>query len=150
MIQLPYFVAATGALAGIAIGWPLNRLLAWAFALFNHAFDSLGAIYTWIVGKLLTLSVVVLVVYGGLLVLTYQRMRQTPKGFIPGQDMGYLLCNVQLPDSASAERTREVMRHVGKIARSIPGIVHTYGNHGPIVRAERVWVEFWFGVHSFG
>ncbi len=100
-------------------------MLAWVFALFNHAFDALGSIYTWIVGKLLTLSVVVVVVYGGLLVLTYQQVEQTPKGFIPSQDMGYLFCAVQLPDSASLERTEAVMAQVGQIARSDPGIDHT-------------------------
>ena len=51
-------------------------------------------------------------------------MQDTPKGFIPSQDMGYLLCNVQLPDSASTERTRHVMRQIGEIARKMPGIVH--------------------------
>ena len=122
---LPYFVAACGAVAGIAIGWPLNRLLAWVFALFNHAFDGLGSIYTWIVGKLLTLSVVVVVVYGGLLVLTYQQVEQTPKGFIPSQDMGYLFCAVQLPDSASLDAHRNGDGAVGQIARSDPGIDHT-------------------------
>ena len=57
------------------------------------------------VGRLLRVSVLVLVVYGGLLVLTYWGFTTTPKGFIPSQDMGYLLVNVQLPDAASAERT---------------------------------------------
>ena len=49
----------------------------------------------------------VLVVYGGLMVLTYQQFVNTPKGFIPSQDMGYMLINVQLPDSASDERTAQ-------------------------------------------
>jgi multidrug efflux pump len=51
-------------------------------------------------------------------------MGATPKGFIPSQDMGYLLIGVQLPDSASTERTREVMYRIGEIARSVPGITH--------------------------
>ena len=46
------------------------------------------------------------VVYGGLLVLTYFEFVRTPTGFIPQQDKGYLLLNVQLPDSASVERTQ--------------------------------------------
>jgi multidrug efflux pump len=121
---IPYFCAAIGAVAGILIGWPLNRALGWLFAAFNRMFDTLGSIYAWFVGKLLTTSVIVLVLYGGLLVLTYQRMEATPKGFIPSQDMGYLLVGVQLPDSASTERTRQVMYHIGEIARSIPGIIH--------------------------
>ncbi len=49
---------------------PLNRLLAWCFRLFNAAFEVTASGYTWVVGKLLHVSVMVLVVYGGLLVLT--------------------------------------------------------------------------------
>ena len=47
-----------------------------------------------------------LVIYGGLLVLTCWQFNRTPTGFIPQQDKGYLILNVQLPDSASVERTR--------------------------------------------
>ena len=68
-----------------------------------------ASIYTWIVGKLLTLSVVVLVVYGGLVCAHVPATGTTPKGFIPSQDMGYLLCNVQLPDSASRSARETVM-----------------------------------------
>ena len=66
-------------------------------------------VYTRVVGGLLRVSVLVLLVYGGLLCLTYWSFTQIPTGFIPEQDKGYLLVNVQLPDSASVQRTREVM-----------------------------------------
>jgi hydrophobe/amphiphile efflux-1 (HAE1) family protein len=55
---------------------------------------------------------------------------QTPKGFIPSQDMGYMLINVQLPDSASTERTARVIRQIEKIAASVPGIRHVTGITG--------------------
>ena len=54
------------------------------------------------------MSLVVLVVYGGLLCLTYWGFMKSPAGFIPMQDKGYLLVNVQLPDAASVERTAGV------------------------------------------
>ena len=57
-------------------------------------------------------SVLVLLLYGGLLGLTYWSFTRTPTGFIPPQDKGYLLVNVQLPDSSSLERTQQVMKHV--------------------------------------
>ena len=53
----------------------------------------------------LRVSLIVLLLYGGLLWLTYVGFVHTPTGFIPSQDKGYLLVNVQLPDSASVERT---------------------------------------------
>ena len=66
---------------------------------------------------LLRVSVIVLVVYGGLLYLTYFSFTRVPTGFIPSQDKGYLLVDVRLPDSASLERTQAVMAQVEKIAR---------------------------------
>src|SRR5262249_49946248 len=49
--------------------------------------------------------------------LTYWSFTHTPTGFIPSQDKGYLLVNVQLPDAASVERTEEVMRSVEDFVR---------------------------------
>ena len=66
-----------------------------------------------------------LIVYGGLLGLTYSGFMNTPAGFIPSQDMGYLLVNVQLPDSASAERTKAVLDKIEQIARKTPGVKYT-------------------------
>ena len=53
-----------------------------------------------------------------------------PTGFIPQQDKGYLLLNVQLPDSASVERTQQVMARIEKLARDTPGVAHTVGISG--------------------
>ena len=71
-----------------------------------------------------------LVVYGGLLGLTWWRFVKTPKGFIPSQDMGYLMVNIQLPDSASMERTQEVVDHIVRIATAHPGVKHCSGISG--------------------
>src|SRR5438067_1008247 len=77
-------VAAT--VAGVVFGRPINRLLGWSFQRFNQAFESSTASYTRAVGKLLRVSAAVLVVYGGLLVLTWWGFTRTPTGFIPQQD----------------------------------------------------------------
>ena len=74
---------------------------------------------------MLRLSVLVLIAYGGLSLLTYYRFNNTPTGFIPSQDMGYLMINVQLPDSESLQRTQFVMDKIEKIAKQTPGIRHT-------------------------
>jgi multidrug efflux pump len=44
--------------------------------------------------------------------------------------MGYLLINVQLPDSASTERTEEVMRQLEQISLATPGVRHVSGISG--------------------
>jgi multidrug efflux pump len=116
---------ALGMLAGWVLSRPLNRILGWAFWQFNVAFEYSTGIYIRVVRMLLRVSLLVLLVYGGLLALTYVGFMRTPTGFIPLQDKGYLLVNVQLPDSASVERTSKVMSRIEEIASKTPGVKHT-------------------------
>ncbi|HEV3260100.1 MAG TPA: multidrug efflux RND transporter permease subunit [Gemmataceae bacterium] len=122
---MPAAAVVVGALAGWLVSRPLNRVLGRAFWAFNRGFDHATRMYTRTVGMLLRVSVVVLVVYGGLLALTYAGFARTPRGFIPNQDKGYLLVNVQLPDSASLGRTEDVMRQIEKVAKGTPGVKNT-------------------------
>ncbi|MCI0361323.1 MAG: efflux RND transporter permease subunit [Planctomycetaceae bacterium] len=97
--------------------WLINLLLGWFFKLFNLGFKVAADAYSRAVGLLLRVSVIVLVIYVGLLWLTYFSFTRVPTGFIPSQDKGYLLVDVRLPDSASLERTQAVMAQVERIAR---------------------------------
>jgi len=128
--NLPWFTCIGGAVAGGLVSWPINWALRRAFNAFNFVFDLIGKVYLWTVGKLLYATLLVLIAYGGLLAVTYDRFQATPKGFIPSQDMGYLLVSVQLPDSASFERTSKIMRQIEKVAAAIPGIRHVTGITG--------------------
>jgi multidrug efflux pump len=123
-IALGLLIAA-GGIVGWVVGAPLNYILGWSFRAFNAGFGVATNVYTRMVGMLLRVSIIVLLVYGGLVALTYFGFIRTPKGFIPVQDKGYLLVNVQLPDSASAQRTQEVVQQIEEIARQDPGVEHT-------------------------
>ena len=70
-----------GALAGFFLAKPLNRVLGAVFATFNQGFDFSTGVYTRIVGRSLRVSLLVLVLYGGLLGLTYVSFAATPTGF---------------------------------------------------------------------
>jgi multidrug efflux pump len=106
------------------LAWLLNLLLGWFFKLFNRVFAVATAGYTWGVGRLLRVSLVVLLVYAGLVYLTGWSFGRVPTGFIPPQDQGYLFAAVQLPDSASLERTDELMVKASQIVRSTEGVAH--------------------------
>jgi multidrug efflux pump len=125
---------APGLLVGLVAGWfligPVNAALGWFFRGFNRVFNAITAGYGWTIGKFLRLSGIILVVYGGLLALTWWRVGSAPTGFIPTQDQGYLLTNVQLPDSASVQRTDAILAQIDQIARKIPGVAHTVGVSG--------------------
>src|SRR6202011_5882814 len=92
---------------------------------FNWIFERTTQAYGKTVGWCLRLSAIVLLVYVGLIGLTGFGFTRVPSGFVPIQDKGYLLVNIQLPDSASLERTVEVTEAVEKIALETPGVAHT-------------------------
>jgi len=121
----PWLTASLTAVACGVLGGPLNRIVAWSFRQFNRGFNRFTELYGRMVGGLLRVSAVVLVVYGGLLALTWWGFTEAPAGFIPMQDKGYLLVNVQLPDAASVERTGRVMQRIEGIAVNTPGVRHT-------------------------
>ena len=107
------------------LSWLLNLTLGWFFWLFNRSFDLGTNAYVWVVGKSLRLCVLVLLLYGGLLGLTYWSFLLAPVGFIPEADKGYLLVNVQLPDSAATQRTEDFMYALQKVARQEAGVDKT-------------------------
>jgi multidrug efflux pump len=102
-----------------------DLVLGWFFRLFNRTFSAGVNGYTRVVHRLLRLSVIVLLVYVGLLVLTGWEFDKVPGGFIPTQDQGYLIAFAQLPDGASLQRSEGVRKQMSEIARKIPGVIHT-------------------------
>ena len=126
---VPQLVPLACGLMGVLAIWPLcrllNRLLGLSFRWFNIGFQWLTNGYVGSVSLLLRGSFVVLLLYGGLLHATWRQFEAAPTGFIPSQDKGYLLVNVQLPDSASLERTTKVMRQIEQLAGQAPGVKHT-------------------------
>ncbi|MBI3864705.1 MAG: efflux RND transporter permease subunit [Planctomycetia bacterium] len=109
---------------------PLNSFFGAAFRRFNAAFTGGTHGYVHLVQRLLRVSVAVLIVYGGLVGITWWEFQRIKRGFIPDQDMGFLMVNVQLPDSASLDRTDAVMRKIEDIAAPIPGVRHVAGIGG--------------------
>jgi multidrug efflux pump len=113
LVFLPGLIG--GCVLGKFIIGPVNRYLGVFFKGFNRLFDFVTALYGRLVGRMLRLAAIVLIAYGGLLFLTYWTMGHAPTGFIPTQDQGYLLVNVQLPDSASVQRTAAVMERLDRM-----------------------------------
>jgi multidrug efflux pump len=109
---------------------PLELLMAWTvgwfFKLFNVVFDFVTKIYTAVVSGLIRVAPVPLVVYAALLVATGWLFMNTPTGFIPAQDKGYLIANLQMPDASSLERTDKALQKMEKIALDTPGVMGTF------------------------
>jgi len=116
---------APGLVLGTLLAGVVNGILAIIFGIFNKFFDLCTHLYGYGVTWALRLSFIVLVLYVGLIGLTGFGFTRIPGGFIPNQDKGYLLVNVQLPDSSSLERTQAVTMQIDEMARKIPGVAHT-------------------------
>ncbi|HLC08926.1 MAG TPA: efflux RND transporter permease subunit, partial [Methyloceanibacter sp.] len=91
---------------------------------FNRVFEWISSRYGKLTGRLVRVSLFMVILYAGLIGLTAYQFVQAPTGFIPQQDQGYLINIVQLPPGASLARTDEVARKVTKIVLSTPGIAH--------------------------
>ncbi len=89
---------------------------------FNEGFDWLSDKYGRLTARLVRTIGLVLVVYIALLGLTTWRLLDTPSGFIPDQDQGFLIGVIQLPPGASLERTEAVMTRASEIIKGTDGV----------------------------
>jgi multidrug efflux pump len=117
--------ALLGAATGALLGRLLDLILTGFFRLFNWAFRRGTGVYTAVVGVSLRASALVLVVYAGMLALTWWTSTQLPTGYIPNQDQGRFYIAVQLPDAASMERTQQVMDRIQEIVQKQEGVRYT-------------------------
>ena len=99
-----------------------DRLFGWFFRLFNRGFARASHAYSSGVARVLRVSAVALIVYLGLVGLTYFGLAKVPRGFVPAQDKSYLVAFAQLPDAATLDRTEAVIRKMSTIARENPGV----------------------------
>jgi hydrophobe/amphiphile efflux-1 (HAE1) family protein len=102
----------------------MERLFGRFFRRFNRGFESAGNAYSRGVTQTVRRTGIALVVYGGLIVLTYFGFNAVPGGFIPDQDKQYIIAIAQLPPAAALDRTDEVTRRMGEIGMKQPGITN--------------------------
>src|SRR5882724_9456594 len=103
------------------VGRPFNAF----FAGFNKWFGKLSNGYAQLTRRVLRVSGLMLVIYAGLIGLTYFQFSRTPSGFIPPLDRAYFITVVTLPPGSSLERTDAVIRKASDILLSRPGVAHT-------------------------
>jgi len=108
----------------------LNALLGWFFKLFNRTLSASTGAYVATLRRVLRFAVLALLLYAGLVGLTYVGFKNVPTGFIPAQDQGYLLVNLQMPNAATIDRTERVMARLAETARHTPGVEHTVAISG--------------------
>ncbi|QKV64621.1 efflux RND transporter permease subunit [Pseudomonas sp. 43A] len=94
----------------------------WLFRPFNRFFDRASHGYVGTVRRVIRGSGIALLLYAGLMVLTFFGFSSTPTGFVPGQDKQYLVAFAQLPDASSLDRTEDVIKRMSDLALKQPGV----------------------------
>jgi multidrug efflux pump len=95
------------------------------FGWFNRGFVRTANGYQGMVAKILNKTLRYLFVYAAILgavALLYSRL---PSSFLPSEDQGFLITNVQLPPGASTSRTLRVLEQIEQYYRQQPGVAHT-------------------------
>ncbi|KQZ79276.1 transporter [Rhodanobacter sp. Root561] len=102
----------------------IDRAFGWLFRPFNRVFHRGSERYVGGVKRIVGKGKLALVIYAGLIALTWFGFSHVPTGFVPGQDKQYLVAFAQLPDAASLDRSEDVIQRMGAIALKQPGVEH--------------------------
>jgi hydrophobe/amphiphile efflux-1 (HAE1) family protein len=97
---------------------PKTGIMGRVSAFIDAVRDGYGAI----VARLVRLSALSLVLLGVIAFGIYGIGSRTPTGFLPQEDQGAFFVEMQLPDGASLNRTRELSQQVAAIIQPLPGI----------------------------
>jgi HAE1 family hydrophobic/amphiphilic exporter-1 len=99
----------------------LRRFFGWFNRVFGRATDGYVSVSRTLIRKS-GLAVAALLLFGVAAVFFGAKL---PSGFLPDEDQGYVYINLQLPNSASLERTEQAAREIENILANTPGVQYT-------------------------
>jgi len=92
------------------------------FGWFNRGFSRTAKGYEGFVGWLLKRAPLMMVLYVGIAFAAVHVYRSLPTGFLPPEDQGLFIVNMQLPPGATQERTRAVVQEVEQTVLAQPEV----------------------------
>ena len=121
---------------------PLARF----FGAFNRWFARATRGYVDLSDRLIRKTALSLLILAGFAVLAAGLGHRLATGFIPEEDQGYLLLNVQLPDAASLQRTTEVTEKIEKLMARTRGVhvTTTINGFSLLTRTSASYTAFFF------
>ena len=100
------------------------------FGWFNRRFSRAAKGYEGLVARILRKAARYLVIYGAILAVVGLVYTRIPTAFLPQEDQGNILVNVQLPPGATQERTLEAMKQVENFMLKQPEVESMVGVMG--------------------
>ncbi|CDI09988.1 MULTISPECIES: efflux RND transporter permease subunit [Agrobacterium] len=92
------------------------------FGWFNRNFDKASHKYSSSVGGIIKRSGRFMVIYAALLAGLGWAYMQLPSSFLPNEDQGYLIVDIQAPAEASSDRTLQSIQQIEKIFLEEPAV----------------------------
>lgn len=92
------------------------------YQLFDKVYESAESRYLSLMNKLVNHSKLVSLIGLLLIGLAILGLSRIPTGFIPIEDQGYMMMNVQLPDGASLSRTETLLNQLSAKVKKMDGI----------------------------
>jgi hydrophobic/amphiphilic exporter-1 (mainly G- bacteria), HAE1 family len=102
-------------------GGPLAVFFAW----FNRVFANATEWYVRLCGFLVRKAAIALILLAAFAVGAAWFGSKVPSSFLPDEDQGYVLINLQLPTAASLQRTDDVAAKIESALANTPGVQHT-------------------------
>jgi hydrophobic/amphiphilic exporter-1 (mainly G- bacteria), HAE1 family len=99
----------------------LRKFFDWFNRIFKRATDGYVSVSRTLIRKS-GLAVAALLLFGVVAVFFGAKL---PSGFLPDEDQGYVYINLQLPNSASLERTAQAAHEIENILAKMPGVQYT-------------------------
>ncbi|WP_306144107.1 efflux RND transporter permease subunit [Roseibium sp. MMSF_3412] len=90
--------------------------------LFDRGITGVRDGYTAIIRRLVRVAFVGLIIVAGAIAVIMSLGSTLPQGFLPSEDQGYLMVDVQLPDGAALQRTETVTERVVELTQAVPGV----------------------------
>ncbi len=95
------------------------------FGWFNRGFAVTATGYQGVIARILKRTGRFLIVFALLCGVVGWLYAKLPSSFLPNEDQGYLIANVQLPAGASTSRTQAVLAQADAYFRKQPGVART-------------------------
>ncbi len=117
------FVAMTlsPVLCSLLLRPPAEKPSIW-FLPFNFVLDNTRKIYLFSVGLLVRRAILTLLILAGVGYGIWYLRQHVPETFLPDEDKGTIMMDIELAQGASLERTNEVCDRVYEKIKDIPGI----------------------------
>jgi hydrophobe/amphiphile efflux-1 (HAE1) family protein len=96
--------------------------IGWLLSVFNRIFGRITNGYVKVSRTVIRLAPLAVLLILGLYMQTWHMAKTIPSAFLPQEDLGYLLVNLQLPDASSLARTDAAMSEGARIMKATPGV----------------------------